>query len=100
MVFVKRILPKGSSARFLLQRIRDEAHRFGVAYHRKIRTKNMTTSFLDQIPGIGKVLRNKLLKAYGNFQGIKNANTANLTEIIKNRRTLKKLQQVLKKTHK
>jgi len=100
LLFVKKILSKNSLARFLLQRIRDEAHRFGVKYHRKLRTKGMTVSFLDQIPGIGKVLRNKLFKAFGNIQEIRNASSENLTEIIKNKRTLKKLQKILKNSQK
>src|SRR5207253_1720091 len=47
------VIPRSSQALYLLQRVRDEAHRFAIAYHRKLRAKSMTRSVLDGIPGIG-----------------------------------------------
>lgn len=95
--FVKRTLPRGSEARFLMQRIRDEAHRFGITYHRKLRTQAMTASVLDEIPGISKLIRQKLFKAFGDVNGIKKADAANLAEIIRNRKTVRNLQIALQK---
>src|SRR5690606_28974326 len=47
-------VPRGSEALFMLQRIRDESHRFAISYHRQLRGKRMTTSALDGIPGLGE----------------------------------------------
>ena len=66
-------IPKHSASLRLLQRIRDEAHRFAVQYHRTIRKKRTVTSLLDSIPGIGEKRRNALLKAFGSIEGIRKA---------------------------
>jgi excinuclease ABC subunit C len=58
-------LRRGSQALFLVQRVRDEAHRFGVTYHRNLRSKEQVRSRLDDVPGIGPARRRALLKAYG-----------------------------------
>jgi excinuclease ABC subunit C len=63
-------LPKDSSALRLLQRIRDEAHRFAVSYHRKLRDK--LSSILDEIPGIGEKRRNILMSHFGSVERMKN----------------------------
>ena len=52
--------PRGSEALFLLQRIRDESHRFAISYHRQLRSKRMTTSVLDDIPGLGEKRKQRL----------------------------------------
>lgn len=68
------ILLKPASAELkLLQRIRDEAHRFAITYHRYIRTKKQTKSVLDDIPGIGPKKRDALLSAFGSSEDIANA---------------------------
>ena len=68
------ILLKPNSAELkLLQRIRDEAHRFAITYHRTIRTKKQTTSILDNIPGIGPKKRDALLKTFGTSEEIAKA---------------------------
>ncbi len=64
---------RGSEGLFMLQRIRDEAHRFANTFHRERRSKRMTTSALDDIPGLGEVRRKKLLKAMGGVNAIKRA---------------------------
>ena len=66
-------IPRGSEALFMLQRIRDEAHRFANTFHRERRSKRMTTSALDGIPGLGEVRRKKLLKALGSVKAVKQA---------------------------
>lgn len=64
------ILPRSNRALQLLMRIRDEAHRFGVTYQRKLREKGQKESALDSIPGIGAVRRTALLKTYGSLEKI------------------------------
>lgn len=66
-------IPKTSSGLKLLQRIRDEAHRFAVEFHRTLRSKRTLTSELTEISGIGEITTKKLLKKYGSFEGIREA---------------------------
>ncbi len=63
-------IPKTSPAVILLRRVRDEAHRFAIGFHRNRRGKVMTKSILDDIPGIGDTRRNTLLKEFGSVSGI------------------------------
>lgn len=72
---------ENSPSRFLLQKVRDESHRFAVAYHRKLRTKTTLASPLEAIPGIGKKRRLLLLKRFGNLENIKLASVAELASI-------------------
>ena len=64
-------IARGSEALFMLQRIRDEAHRFANTFHRERRSKRMTVSALDGIPGRGEVRRKKLVKALGGVNAVK-----------------------------
>ena len=73
-------LPRGSQALYLMQRIRDEAHRFAVTYHRKLRRKRNLNSELDNIAGIGEKRRADLFKHFGSIQKIK---SATLDELLK-----------------
>ncbi len=66
-------IPRGSEALFMLQRIRDEAHRFANTFHRERRSKHMTVSALDGIPGLGEVRQKKLVKAFGGVNAVKRA---------------------------
>lgn len=66
----------------LLQRIRDEAHRFAVTYHTNVRDKRIKQSILDTIPGVGPVTRKKLLREFGSTAGIKRASTHELTTVV------------------
>lgn len=72
-----------SPGRFLLQRVRDEAHRFAVAYHRKLRDSNMTRSSLDAIPGIGPKRKKALLKRFGSVRKIREASLAEVKETLR-----------------
>jgi excinuclease ABC subunit C len=54
-----------------LQRLRDEAHRFGLAYHRKLRTRSRMASELDRVPGVGPARRAALLKAFGSVAALR-----------------------------
>ena len=71
-------LARGSEALFMLQRIRDEAHRFANTFHRERRSKRMTKSALDDIPGLGEVRRKKLVKAMGGVNAVKRADLEEL----------------------
>ena len=66
-------IPRGSEALFMLQRVRDEAHRFANTFHGERRSKRMTTSSLDGIPGLGETRKKKLLKAMGGVNAVKRA---------------------------
>jgi excinuclease ABC subunit C len=74
------MIPKGSASLKLLQRIRNEAHRFAVEYHRKLRKKRTIKSELDQIPGIGPARRKILLKHFGSVEKIKQASLDELLQ--------------------
>ncbi|MGC9361176.1 MAG: excinuclease ABC subunit UvrC, partial [Anaerolineae bacterium] len=76
-----RLLPRASQGLYLVQRIRDEAHRVAVSYHRTIRRKQSTTSVLEQVPGIGPKRRQALLHAFGSIDGIRKASLEELTSI-------------------
>ena len=65
----------------LLQRIRDEAHRFAITYHRSIRTKRMLNSALDSIEGIGEKRRKLLVKKFGTVEEIKRASIEDLMQV-------------------
>jgi excinuclease ABC subunit C len=71
-------IPRGSEALFMLQRIRDEAHRFANTFHRERRAKRMTASALDGIPGLGEARRVKLTKAMGGVNAVKKASLDDL----------------------
>jgi excinuclease ABC subunit C len=71
-------LPRQSEALYLLQRIRDEAHRFAITFHRELRGKRMTRSVLDGIPGLGEVRRKRLIKELGGVRGVKAASLEEL----------------------
>ncbi len=67
------VLPRTSPALFLVQRLRDEAHRFAITYHRQRRSKKSTTSALDHVPGIGPKRRQMLIRQFGSVQGVREA---------------------------
>lgn len=68
--FEKMHLPKNSHVIKLLQRIRDESHRFAVSYHSTLKVKRQTASLLDDIPGIGPASRKRLIKNFGSMRGV------------------------------
>lgn len=75
------ILPRNSEALLLLQRIRDEAHRFAITYHKNLRSKEFKRSPLDEIPGVGNKRKIMLLKHFGNMDKILNADVKELEEV-------------------
>ena len=74
-------LPRRSPALRLLQRIRDEAHRFAITYHRTLRSKGLSHSTLDDIPGIGEKRKLLLLSTFGSIEGIRSAPIENITSV-------------------
>lgn len=80
--FKRILLPYRSEALYLLQRIRDEAHRFAVSYHTNLRGRSVRTSALDAVPGVGVATRKKLLKRFGSLSGVKDATEEQLAETI------------------
>ncbi|CAJ1499249.1 excinuclease ABC subunit UvrC [[Mycobacterium] kokjensenii] len=75
------ILPRQSEGLYLLQRIRDEAHRFAITYHRSERSKRMTASALDAVPGLGEHRRKVLISHFGSVARLKRATVEELTSI-------------------
>jgi excinuclease ABC subunit C len=64
-------IPRDSEALFLLQQVRDEAHRFAITYHRKLRAKSATRSVLDDVPGLGPTRRTRLLREFGSVKKLR-----------------------------
>jgi len=76
------LLPRDEPALHLLQRVRDEAHRFAITYHRQIRGKRMIDSVLDDVAGIGPMRKKMLLKNFGSLKKIREAEVDQLAEIV------------------
>jgi excinuclease ABC subunit C len=87
-------LPDRSPGLQLLQRIRDEAHRFALSYHQKIRQRETFTSVLDNIPGIGPGRKRALLKQFGSVKAIREAS---IEELAATKGMTQKLANELKK---
>jgi excinuclease ABC subunit C len=75
------ILPRSSEGLYLLQRVRDEAHRFAISYHRAKRSKSMTRSALEGIPGLGSTRRAALLRHFGSVKRLRAATVDELAEV-------------------
>jgi excinuclease ABC subunit C len=82
------MLPRGSPALFLVQRLRDEAHRFAVTYHQKSRTRKGMQSAMDLVPGIGPKRRRMLLRRFGSVRGVREASMEELAAVPGMTRTL------------
>ena len=75
------ILPRSSQGLYLVQRIRDEAHRFGITYHRKLRSDRTFKSVLDEIPGIGPKRKQALMKHFGSVRAMSAASIEDLAAL-------------------
>jgi excinuclease ABC subunit C len=75
------ILPRTSEGLYLLQRIRDEAHRFAITHHRSRRSKTMVESLLDDVSGLGEVRRKSLLKRFGSLKRLRAASVEEIAEV-------------------
>jgi len=76
------VLPRSSPVLQLVQRVRDEAHRFAVGFHRKVRAQRTLRSELDDIPGVGPAKRRKLLSRFGSLRGVRGASLADLATAV------------------
>ena len=75
------VLPRNSEGLYLLQRVRDEAHRFAISYHRSKRSKRMTASALDDVRGLGEARRKALVTHFGSVARLRAASVAEITEV-------------------
>jgi excinuclease ABC subunit C len=75
-------IPRDAEALYLLQQVRDEAHRFAITYHRQLRSKSMVDSILDEVPGIGPKRKKDLLKRFGSLKKIREAGADSLAEVV------------------
>ncbi|MGI8927911.1 MAG: excinuclease ABC subunit UvrC [Candidatus Limnocylindrales bacterium] len=75
------VLPANSQALYLLQRLRDEAHRFAVTYHRKLRAKSQTRSVLDELPGVGPARKRALLRVFGSSRQMRSATVDEIASV-------------------
>jgi len=75
------ILPRSSEGLYLLQRIRDEAHRFAITHHRSRRSKSMVESLLDDVPGLGEVRRRTLLRQFGSLKRLRDATVEEIAAV-------------------
>jgi excinuclease ABC subunit C len=75
------VLPRTSEGLYLLQRVRDEAHRFAITHHRQRRSKAMTTSLLDEVPGLGPARQKALLRAFGSVKRLRTASPEEIASV-------------------
>jgi excinuclease ABC subunit C len=75
------VLPGGSPSLYLVKRVRDEAHRFAVTYHRELRGKAMTASVLDEIPGVGPTRKKALVKHFGSVKRLRTASVGEIAQV-------------------
>ncbi len=87
-------MTENSEEYFLIQRIRDEAHRFAITYHRNLRSKDLTASRLDNVPGIGPKTKKKLMVKFGTVDKIKAADDEHLSAIL-NKKVIQSLREYL-----
>jgi excinuclease ABC subunit C len=76
------VLPRTSQALYLVQRIRDEAHRFAITFHRQVRAKNAIQSALDSVPGVGPKRKRALLRKFGSVKGIREASVEEIASTL------------------
>jgi len=79
------LIPRGEEALYLLQRVRDEAHRFAIAYHRTLRDKSMVDSILDDVSGIGPGRKKALIKRFGSVKAMREATASDLGHVVPDR---------------
>ena len=75
-------IPRDAEALYLLQQIRDEAHRFAITYHRNLRSKSMVDSILDEVPGVGPGRKKALVNRFGSVKKMREATVEELTEVV------------------
>ncbi|MDJ0792071.1 MAG: excinuclease ABC subunit UvrC [Acidimicrobiia bacterium] len=76
------VIPRGEESLYLLQRVRDEAHRFAITYHRKLRDRSMVDSVLDDVRGIGSGRKKALIRRFGSVKRMREADIDDLAEVV------------------
>ena len=76
------VIDRGEESLYLLQRVRDEAHRFAITYHRRLRDRSMVDSVLDDVPGIGPGRKKALVRRFGSVKKMREADVATLSEVV------------------
>ena len=76
------VIDRGEESLYLLQRVRDEAHRFAITYHRRLRDRSMVDSILDDVPGIGPGRKKALIRRFGSVKKMREADVATLSEVV------------------
>jgi excinuclease ABC subunit C len=76
------LIPRGEDALYLIQSVRDEAHRFAITYHRKLRGKRMVDSILDSVPGVGPKRKRQLLRRFGSLRRLRDATFEEIAEVV------------------
>jgi excinuclease ABC subunit C len=76
------VIERGEESLYLLQRVRDEAHRFAITYHRKLRDRSMVDSILDDVPGIGPGRKKTLVKRFGSVKKMREATQDELADVV------------------
>lgn len=79
------VIDRGEESLYLLQRLRDEAHRFAITYHRKLRDRSMVDSILDDVPGIGSGRKKALIRRFGSVKQMRAAEIGDLAEVVPDR---------------
>ncbi len=79
------IIDRGEESLYLLQRVRDEAHRFAITYHRQLRGKSMVDSLLDDVPGIGPGRKKALIRTFGSVKKMRDASRDELADVVPDR---------------
>lgn len=92
--FILIRMPLNNDVVKLLQRIRDESHRFAVTYHSTLKSNRQTTSWLDDVPGIGLVTKKKLIKTFGSSRGVINARKDELQKLLGEKQTAILMQYI------
>jgi excinuclease ABC subunit C len=95
IVFEKIVLPRKSGSLYLIQRIRDEAHRFAIGYHRKLRSKGQVYSQIDDIPGVGKIVKKRLFDAFGSMANMSKKSFEELNSVIRNKKTAEAIFKII-----
>ena len=75
------VLPSGSASLYLVKRVRDEAHRFAITFHRELRDKAMTVSILDEVPGVGEKRKRALRRAFGGMRRLREASEEQIAAV-------------------
>ncbi|GMR02137.1 MAG: excinuclease ABC subunit UvrC [Acidimicrobiia bacterium] len=79
------VIPRGEESLYLLQRVRDEAHRFAVAYHRQLRDRSMVGSVLDRVEGIGPARKKALMRRFGSVKKMREVEIGDLSQVVPDR---------------